>query len=127
MAGALKRNPLLLAFSFDENLRQFKIFSKPNPLIIDFNDFLKTHQSVVKFIAIYQYYMEISPIIKKTNPSKNEIFRFGTFIRKLYYTNPLLGRSIFEMAKHVFSNAGYKETADYLLASYHKLNPQYDF
>ncbi len=120
---AYQLNPALQEISFKEQYRKFRKGYRPNPFMISLKRIIEILKRSPNHIAPYTYFRSLRQkgLNKENLPKNLELYI------SLYYTSPLLIRSIFEEAINSPLSKEGKETALSLARSLKTMRLEYGF
>jgi lysophospholipase L1-like esterase len=111
-------DPLLKNLSFQKEKERFKNIRNSNPLL-DLNLFIETIKHAPRYISAYVYFRGINTMRSESIPENINLYN------RVYYSNPILIRSIYEHAvQYLVSNKKYN-LALKLIAKLKSLKPEY--
>jgi lysophospholipase L1-like esterase len=124
---AYKLNPLLKNISFKKLQKFYKKRHKDNSLFLGLNDLILILGRLPNYIAPYQYFAELNILDQAPSQDDKSIKGHGELIRSIYYTSPLLGRSLFNYAYNYFISVKDLKTAAHLKNLFNYIKPQYAY
>tara|TARA_B100000686_G_scaffold324458_1_gene380159 strand:- start:221 stop:1681 length:1461 start_codon:yes stop_codon:yes gene_type:complete len=120
---AYSLNPLLEEFSFDEHYLKFWKQHQPNPFTTDLKKIVDTLKQTPNYIAPYAYFWSLWKKKISRKDFQNNLFLY----RSLYYSSPLLARSIFSDAMEYLIASGEKNAGLEFTRILKTMKPEYDF